>query len=661
MSDNAQFRALLRRWQDLQQQGRPVAPEQLCADFPELLPKLKEFIAGQAPSTSDPRRGDSAVSLVPSTVGEGRLCEGPTHPRPAFPRHIAGYEILGILGRGGMGVVYKARHPTLGIDVALKTMHFEADAAGLADRFLREAQAVVRLNHPNIVRLYEAGQAEGGHYFTMACVAGGTLYQRRQEFTGDARRVAALLEKVARGVEHAHERGIIHRDLKPGNILLDEHGEPLVSDFGLAKFLREVSETTASGVVLGTAAYMAPEQAAGHNRRVGPHSDVWALGVILYELLTGRKPFPGQELVQTLHDIQTHEPPRPSSVNRRLNRALETIVLKCLQKDPGKRYPSAGPLADDLGRWLRGEPILARPEPWPARAWHKLQRRPWRQTSLLTAAVLAAVVVTLAFQAPPPAPERARDPDPAHTPLRTGVVQDRDAALRHLQASLARGEEVQLLDGAGMPKWSRWLLGQESLKPVSGKQQAFAVHTLVPTLLELMPDPFCEHYEFQAKVQQTDGFEEGTVGLFCGYSQQPIGVAKHHFVMAWHFSEVGVERGWVKLHLFDLVESQDGTLGVARKGLPVSKEFPAASALPGPWHLLTVVVGPQKWVVKWDGTSVGEVPRSAVESRTKSWIKGLKLVPAVPPPAFQPREPLGLLVWRGAASFAEVTIKPLHD
>jgi tetratricopeptide (TPR) repeat protein len=280
---------------------------------------------------------------------------------PGPPPAVAGYEILGLLGRGGMGVVYRARQVALGRVVALKMILAgrHARAEELA-RFQAEAEAVARLQHPNIVQVHEVGQAEGAPFFSLEYLEGGSLEQKLAGTPLEARASARLVEVLARAAHFAHERGIVHRDLKPANVLLAADGTPKVTDFGLARRLDEAGGT-ASGAVLGTPSYMAPEQASGKGKEAGPAADVYALGAILYECLTGRPPFKGETSLDTLSQVVVDEPVAPSRLRPRLPRDLEVICLKCLQKSPAARYASAEALADDLARFLDGRPILARP------------------------------------------------------------------------------------------------------------------------------------------------------------------------------------------------------------------------------------------------------------------------------------------------------------
>jgi serine/threonine protein kinase len=309
-----------------------------------------------------PREKSPAEAAAPGADGSA-VTQG-TPGRPAVP----GYEILEELGRGGMGVVYRARQVKADRLVALKMILAGGHAGAEAlTRFRREAEAVARLQHPNVVQVYEVGEADGLPFFSLELVAGGSLDKKLQGRPLPAREAAALVERVARGVEAAHQQGVLHRDLKPANVLLAADGTPKVTDFGLAKRLQgqpgvsAPGVQTASGAILGTPSYMPPEQALGQLKKVGPASDVYSLGAVLYELLTGRPPFVGADLIDTLFQVATEEPVPPSRLNASTPRDLETICLKCLAKEPKKRYAGALELAEDLRRYPAGEPIHARP------------------------------------------------------------------------------------------------------------------------------------------------------------------------------------------------------------------------------------------------------------------------------------------------------------
>ncbi len=290
---------------------------------------------------------------------------------------FAEYELLEKIARGGMGIVYKARQKKPNRIVALKTILAGTLASPeLVERFYLEAEAAAALEHPGIVPIYEVGEFNGQHFFSMGFVDGGSLADQTKDGPLPPRRAASLIMQVAEAVGYANDRGIIHRDLKPGNVLLDKDGKPKVTDFGVAKNASSDSHLTMDGQIIGTASYMPPEQARGHLSEIGPASDVYSLGATLYCLVTGRPPFQAASTLETIEQVTKQEPVSPRQLNAAVNRDLETICLKCLQKEPGKRYPRAQDLADDLRRFLSGEPIQARPVSRSERLWRWARRNP---------------------------------------------------------------------------------------------------------------------------------------------------------------------------------------------------------------------------------------------------------------------------------------------
>jgi WD40 repeat protein/tRNA A-37 threonylcarbamoyl transferase component Bud32 len=313
---------------------------------------------------------------------------------------IPGYEILEKLGEGGMGVVYKARHVKLNRLVALKMIRGSELAGEQAlARFHLEAEAVARLQHPNIVQIYEVGETASGPYFSLEFVEGCSLARKTDGTPLPARQAAELMEVLGRAVQAAHEQRILHRDLKPQNVLLTAAGTPKLTDFGLAKWLDRERAQTQTGAVLGTPGYIAPEQAEGRSNQVGPGADIYSLGAILYELLTGRPPFKAETPLDTVLQVLSEEPVSPRSLNGRVPRDLETICLRCLQKDARKRYASAEQLADDLKRFVEGRPIVARPVGQVERLGRWCRRKPALASAigLAAAAVIATLGVSIAF------------------------------------------------------------------------------------------------------------------------------------------------------------------------------------------------------------------------------------------------------------------------
>jgi eukaryotic-like serine/threonine-protein kinase len=306
---------------------------------------------------------------------------------------VGDYELLEEIGRGAQGVVFRARQKSLNRTVALKviTLGQWASKAHLK-RFRREAEAAASLDRPSIVPIYEVGERDGSCYFSMKFVEGGQLDEVVRRTPMPIRQAVELIAKVARTVHYAHEHGILHRDIKPGNILLDAKGEPHLTDFGLARLVESESSVTQTLDVLGTPSYMAPEQAVGNNAAVCSATDVYGLGAVLYQLLTGHPPFAGGTTYETIKLLEDTEPRSPRLWNPKIDRDLSTICLKCLEKDPKRRYSSALALAEDLERWVKHEPILARRTGIFSRGKKWMQRNP-------TSALLAASLIALAAAA----------------------------------------------------------------------------------------------------------------------------------------------------------------------------------------------------------------------------------------------------------------------
>jgi serine/threonine-protein kinase len=335
------------------------------------------------PHEPDPRRGDPESTMPPpmSAVAGKKL-------------RIAGYEILEVLGKGGMGIVYKARHQRLDRFVALKMIRAGSSARpeDLA-RFETEAKAVAAIDHSNIVKIFEIGEHDGLPYFSLEFLPGGSLAAKIGGQPQPVDETARIVEVLARAMHVAHQHKVIHRDLKPGNVLFAADGTIKISDFGLVKRLEGDSGQTRSGSILGTPSYMAPEQARGENETVGPAADQYALGAILYDLLTGRPPFQGTSVLDTLEMVRSREPVPPSQLQPKTPRDLETICLKCLEKEIPRRYPDVLALAEDLRRFRAGETILARPVSGAERLWRWCLRNPW-VASLSAAVVFLLVIVT---------------------------------------------------------------------------------------------------------------------------------------------------------------------------------------------------------------------------------------------------------------------------
>ncbi|MFI5459465.1 MAG: protein kinase [Isosphaerales bacterium] len=384
--------------------GPRTAPEPQAAPNPATIAETPTIAPGSLPTTPILGAAPSSVheeATVPPGNTPGSPHDQPTAlvlepgvstaadaTSPTRIRYFGDYEIVREIARGGMGVVFQARQLSLNRLVALK-MILAGQLADDADvrRFHIEAEAAANLDHPGIVPIFEVGQHEGQHYFSMAFIEGQSLSQRLAGGPLPSREAAELIGRVADAIEYAHQRGVIHRDLKPANILLDQNGNPRITDFGLAKKVKGDSGLTGSGQIMGTPSYMPPEQAGGKRGAVGPPADVYALGATLYALLTGRPPFQAASVMDTVIQVISDEPVPPQRLNASVPRDLETICLKCLEKDQARRYASAAALGEDLRRFLAGEPIAARPVSRVERAWR------WSLRNRLAAAMLSMVVV----------------------------------------------------------------------------------------------------------------------------------------------------------------------------------------------------------------------------------------------------------------------------
>lgn len=386
----------------LQAEAEGAKPDrrEWLARYQELTAELEDFFADRdrvhrllAPlhAIAEAVRSDTLP------IGQtGRTQPGPGDRESPLAALLApDYELLGCLGQGGMGVVYKARQRSLGRLVALKMIRLDAlTSPAEVSRFRNEAEFIAQLDHPGIVPVYEVGESEGQPFFTMKLIEGGSLLAQLDRFVADPRAAAVLLANVAQAIHHAHQRGILHRDLKPSNILLDADGQPLVTDFGLAKRVAPIDDDalTLSRTIVGTPSYLAPEQTRGQRGAVTTAADVYGLGAILYALLTGQPPFTGESVLDTLEQVRSQEPVPPRRLRPQVPRDLETICLKCLAKEPAQRYASAAHLAEDLGRFLEGKSIQARPA-GPVRRLVKWARRRPALAGLIGVTLLAVLVV----------------------------------------------------------------------------------------------------------------------------------------------------------------------------------------------------------------------------------------------------------------------------
>jgi serine/threonine-protein kinase len=576
---------------------------------------------------------------------------GPVRASGSFGR----YELLGEAKAGGMGVVYKARDTALDRVVALKTLK-TGTVAGRDEiaRFQREAKAVARLKHPNIVPIHDVNQEQGQHYLTMEYVGGGSLAQHLDRFANHPRAVAVLVEKVARAVHYAHEQNILHRDLKPANILLDESGEPRVSDFGLAKMLdaqprsaasarEDLSEKPAPDLAetglqtlgaIGTPAYMAPEQVTGG--KLTPAADVWALGVILYQLLTGKLPFVAKTRPELATQILDAPPPALGLHRPGVDPELQAICLRCLEKTPANRYPSAEALANDLARWLRGGPLLQRP-------WRFARRRPLLAATILLLLGSSVVAITAAMW-------------PA----------DPDQPLHAVQKQLAQGKPVTLIGPTGPPAWFRWQGGEDRARIVLSDDDSFSISTQATAMLELLPDPENEGYRFSAEMRIWPG-PVAHAGLYFGHSPIETPTGTLHFTAEWSLHDsYAVRQANFKLRCCKFSPSSKVPVKIPQPLVGHTEDGQAGQ--PFHWCTLALEIRPQDFRIFWQGQEVQpgmsrpelqEEFRKWTRERSRNLLESLGFTDNNPVPTFPARAGLGLYIEECTVSFRNVAIEPI--
>jgi serine/threonine-protein kinase len=632
-----------------------VRCEALLHDLPEQEDSLVEDLrraAKERPTddfrevTTGPRDKAPGVDVLFST-GPARL-----------PARLGQYELLEPLGRGGMGVVYKARQISLNRVVAVKlALCGPLPGTEAFARFKVEGEAIGQLQHDNIVRVYEFGEHDGRPYLSMDYVEGGTLSQKLSGRPLPDKEAASLVQTLARAVHFAHRHRIIHRDLKPANVLIDAGGSVKLTDFSLAKLMDAEEGQTVSHALIGTPSYMAPEQARGNAKDVGPLADVYGLGAILYETLTGQPPFRAATREETLKEVQSQEPRPPSRLRPGLSRDLEAVCLKCLEKDAKKRYASAEALAEDLARWLRGKPTEARPRRWPARVYRAARKH---ALGLSFAAIIFCGSAVLYW----------RDPE---------------RPIRQIESTLAQRQPVYLIDETGKPRWFRIRLGEERTQISLAGDGTFAVHSWALCLLELVRDPQQDRYRFRARVRHVNSDPLGEVGVYLAHRSFPGYEADIHVFTQLTFNDVRDNRDLAKLlppnvpkppplkgnvvELFPHLTSwdKDGEKSFERMGGVAGALFKAAGEGAGPWHELEVIVTPQNLRATWDGQLVGELPVARIVDRMdKALTERRRLHPNDPlvgrvSSDFRPRGSLGLYVYRGSAHFRSVRLEPVAD
>ncbi|WP_439628041.1 serine/threonine protein kinase [Gemmata sp.] len=584
---------------------------------------------------------------------------------------IGPYAVQEVLGRGGMGVVFRAVHQGLKRAVALKTLHLGASARtdSLA-RFRVEAAAIARLDHPNVVRVYDSGEAAGQQYLAMELIEGESLDARLGRGPLGCADAAKLVRTLARAVGYAHGKGIIHRDLKPSNVLIARDGTPKVADFGLARIVGDAGQLTVTDAVMGTPAYMAPEQAAGRVREVSERSDVYSLGVILYQTLTGTPPFVADDKVQLLRLVQRGEITPPSQCRTDVPADLETICLKCLEHSQRDRYASANELGEDLDRWLDGQALHGRRPNRVKRMGRAVRRHALVASGVIAVvAVLAAGVVALARKGP------------------EKVVPDGESAEVRiaLERALDADKPVTLVGATGWPKWFKWRVGGDVQRMTIERDGTFSAEVLDPKrfgILELLPDARHDRYKLTAEVRHELGNYSGCAGLYVGHRVYPRQPDEVHVLSTALLNSIAAGTRIVGPN-GKLVIPQGVTAPrklrinadtfvlplphfAADLALLQGEPLPALGVRNGIWHKIEVTVGPDEIVTD----VAGNVMRLAKDDLSPerfhdrcAYIR--KTFPDEPfaqnfRPEFTPRGGVGLMLYPTAgASVRNVVLTPL--
>ncbi|MGE3807007.1 MAG: serine/threonine-protein kinase [Gemmataceae bacterium] len=595
-------------------------------------------------------------------VSEDHFLDARADEAPALApgKLFAGYELQAVLGQGGMGIVYRARHLSLNRNVALKMIRAGTQATSAAvARFRREGEAIARLKHPHVVEVYDLGEQRGQSYLSMELVEGGSLAARLKDGPLPPRAAAQLTRTLAEAVAFAHQQGVLHRDLKPANVLLTADGSPKLTDFGLAKLIDGDEPQTVTDAIMGTPSYMAPEQAGATVQPVGTYTDVYALGAILYETLTGQPPFRGETPAQTRALVQAMEPADPAKARPDIPTALAAICLKCLEKKPALRYSSAQALADDLNDWLEGK----KPKGVPHRLVRWWRRSARRRAALLwfTALLMGSVLMgtLLSRTAPPPA------------------VTDRPEVLAALTADLDQGKSVELIAATGCPRWYRFQAGVETTQAALGSADEFCVHTWSTCLLELLPDPRHDHYSIEAEVRHRASAREiGEIGLY--FEDQSVGdPPRTHLFLEMSFNDlysakdVPLIHPRMKIPAGNRIELRPRLYGRvherwiwdSRMGSDPTNTFTPAGYNGGVWRKLKLVIAPEKVEAFFDGQAAGVLTQASLKRSLDHGLaaaasRGTPEVPANFPAGVSVRGGLGLYVNRSSVAFRNVKVVP---
>ena len=590
---------------------------------------------------------------------------GPSNALGPSSLTFGNYDLLGELGRGGMGVVYRARQKKADRMVALKVMRdHERVSEEEKERFTVEVRALARVSHPNIVGIYEVGEEEGCPFFTMEYVDGKPLSHRDRQEPMSAADAALLIERIAGAVHAAHSVGVLHRDIKPGNVLIDSEGNPKLTDFGLAKHLDQDSGLTIEGSALGTPSFMSPEQAGGELEKVTATADVYSLGATLYDLQTGQPPFRGETAGGTLAKVLKEDVIPPSKIRPGLSPELEAVCLKCLEKNPARRYATALELAEDLQRWRKGEATRVRPWSWRRRMWRRT-RRHWKPIMAIAAMALMVIAFVYTFI--------ITDPE----------YRDRQAMLA-VDRAIEKGERVELVGPIGPPKWLRKVVDIEA-EVSSDPNTVFQVKTNRAALIQLAPSAHHDSYRIRCELRtRSSTAADSSSGIYFAHNlgENNSDGYVERFVVFHHKRNLGDtkrEKDLVKVQDF-LLEFEEGVVDVNSGPSLGNHEYTIDLMLmQEPWRTLELEVTPKyiraywfdgdenrKLVGRWNQPRNSTDPVSTeiferISKRHHDDLDRRKKQNMVRRLEYAPRKSFGIFVRGAVVDFRNVTFEPIAD